>query len=207
MEIEKAVLFALRDTDFPEYDKLTNPNGVIPVIANLDQPEPRAPYLLIDIINTTKIGLPYKSVINNGVDIKEHIFQVKDFYISLTLHATTKDISQEWFKHFENGVHSDMVDWAFSQEGLALVESEDIMYLSQPISGVAYKRAIMNITLRAEIQEAYKVNFIQSVSVSGSLSGKQFTFFDNKQLIDSVYIIGNPLSYLVNKDLVNALSN
>ena len=207
MEIEKAVLFALRDTDFPEYDKLTNPNGVIPVIANLDQPEPRAPYLLIDIINTTKIGLPYKSVINNGVDIKEHIFQVKDFYISLTLHATTKDVSQEWFRHFENGVHSDMVDWAFSQEGLALVESEDIMYLSQPISGVAYKRAIMNITLRAEIQEAYKVNFIQSVSVSGSLSGKQFTFFDNKQLIDSVYIIGNPLSYLVNKDLVNALSN
>lgn len=207
MEIEKAVLFALRDTDFPEYDKLTNPNGVIPVIANLDQPEPRAPYLLIDIINTTKIGLPYKSVINNGVDIKEHIFQVKDFYISLTLHATTKDVSQEWFKHFENGVHSDMVDWAFSQEGLALVESEDIMYLSQPVSGVVYKRAVMNITLRAEIQEAYKVNFIQSVSVSGSLSGKQFTFFDNKQLIDSVYIIGNPLSYLVNKDLVNALSN
>ena len=207
MEIEKAVLFALRETDLPEHNELTNPNGVIPVIANLDQPEPRAPYLLIDIINTTKIGLPYKSVINNGVDIKEHIFQVKDFYISLTLHATTKDISQEWFKHFENGVHSDMVDWAFSQEGLALVESEDIMYLSQPISGVAYKRAVMNVTIRAEIQEAYKVNFIQSVSVSGSLSGKQFTFFDNKQLIDSVYIIGKPLSCLVNKDLVNALSN
>lgn len=207
MEIEKAVLFALRETDFPEYNKLTNPNGVIPVIANLDQPEPRAPYLLIDIINTTKIGLPYKSVINNGVDIKEHIFQVKDFYISLTLHATTKDVSQEWFRHFENGVHTDMTDWAFTKVGLALVESEDIMYLSQPISGVAYKRAVMNITLRAEIQEAYKVNFIQSVSVSGSLSGKQFTFFDNKQLIDSVYIIGNTLNYLVNEDLVNALSN
>ena len=169
MEIEKAVLFALRETDFPEYDKLTNPNGVIPVIANLDQPEPRAPYLLIDIINTTKIGLPYKSVINNGVDIKEHIFQVKDFYISLTLHATTKDISQEWFKHFENGVHSDMVDWAFSQEGLALVESEDIMYLSQPVSGVAYKRAVLNITLRAEIQEAYKVFNINNVKVEGRL--------------------------------------
>lgn len=207
MEIEKAVLFALRETDFPEYHKVTNPNGVIPVIANLDQPEPRAPYLLIDIINTTKIGLPYKSVINDGVDIKEHIFQVKDFYVSLTLHATTKDVSQAWLKHFENGVHSDMVDWAFAKEGLSLVESEDIMYLSQPISGVSYKRAVMNITLRAEIQEAYKVNFIQSVSVSGSLSGKQFTFFDNKQLIDSVYIIGNTLNYLVNGDLVNALSN
>lgn len=169
MEIEKAVLFALRETDFPEYHKITNPDDVIPVIANLDQPEPRAPYLLIDIINTTKIGLPYKSVINDGIDIKEHIFQVKDFYISLTLHATTKDISQEWFRHFENGVHSDMVDWAFAKEGLSLVESEDIMYLSQPVSGVAYKRAIMNITLRAEIQEAYKVFNINSVKVDGTL--------------------------------------
>lgn len=169
MEIEKAVLFALRETDFPEYHKVTNPAGVIPVIANLDQPEPRAPYLLIDVINTTKIGLPYKSVINDGIDIKEHIFQVKDFYISLALHATTKDVSQVWLKHFENGVHSDMVDWAFAKEGLSLVESEDIMYLSQPVSGVAYKRAIMNITLRAEIQEAYKVFNINSVKVDGTL--------------------------------------
>ena len=170
MEIEKAVLFALRDTDFPEYNKVTNPNGVIPIIANLDQPEPRAPYLLIDIINTTKIGLPYKSVINNGVDIKEHIFQVKDFYISLTLHATTKDVSQEWFRHFENGVHTDMTDWAFTKVGLALVESEDIMYLSQPISGVAYKRAVMNITLRAEIQESYIVKDIRQVEITGNLT-------------------------------------
>lgn len=169
MEIEKAVLFALRETDFPEYHTLDNPYGVIPVIANLDQPEPRAPYLLIDIINTTKIGLPYKSVINDGIDIKEHIFQVKDFYVSLALHATTKDVSQDWFKHFENGVHSDMVDWAFAKGGLSLVESEDIMYLSQPVSGIAYKRAVMNITLRAEIQEAYKVSNINSVKVDGTL--------------------------------------
>ena len=171
MEIEKAVIYSLRRTDFADYerDPILNPYGILPIIANLDQPEPPSPYLMIDIINTTKIGLPYKSVINDGIDIKEHIFQVKDFYISLTLHATTKDISQEWFKHFENGVHSDMVDWAFAKEGLSLVESEDIMYLSQPISGVAYKRAIMNITLRAEIQEAYKVFNINSVKVDGNL--------------------------------------
>ena len=206
MEIEKAVLYALRETDFPEYNKVKNPLGVIPIIANQDQPEPRAPYLLIDIINTTKIGLPYKSVMNDGIDIKEHIFQVKDFYIGLTLHAKTKDTSQDWFKHFENGVHSDMVDWAFAQQGLALVESEDIMYQLQPISGTAYKRAIMNVTLRAEIQESYKVNFLQSVNIEGVLSGKTFTFFDNKLLNDSVLLVKNELSYLVNEDLVNALS-
>lgn len=205
MEIEKAVLYALRNTDFPEYDATLNPNGVIPIIANLDQPEPRAPYLLIDTINTTKIGLPYKSVMNDGVDIREHMFQVKDFYVSLTLHTTTKDISQEWFKHFENGVHSDMVDWAFSQEGLALVESESILYQSLPISGTAYKRAIMNVTLRAEVQEAYKVNYIESVKIDGEISGMTYTFFDNKELIDSVRITRQPLETLTNEELPEAL--
>lgn len=207
MEIEKAVLYALRETDFPEYHKVNNPNGVIPVIANLDQPEPRPPYLLIDVINTTKVGMPYRSVINDGIDIKEHMFQVKDFYMSLTLHATTKDASQEWFRHLEDGVHSDMVDWAFSQQGLALVESDNILYQSQPISGTAYKRAIMNVTLRAEVQEAYKVNFIQSVEIKGVLSGLTFTFFDNKLLNDSVLLVGDRLSFLVNEDLARALSN
>lgn len=201
MEIEKAVLYALRETDFPEYHKVNNPLGVIPIIANLDQPEPRPPYLLIDTINTTKIGLPYKSVINDGIDIKEHIFQVKDFYLSLVLHATTKDISQEWFRHFENGVHSDMVDWAFAQQGLALVESESIIYQSQAISGTAYKRAIMNVTLRAEIQEAYKVNYIDKVLIEGSLSGRQFTFFQNEQSIPSLLLYADNLSTLVNEKL------
>lgn len=201
MEIEKAVLYALRETDFPEYHKIDNPLGVIPIIANLDQPEPRPPYLLIDTINTTKIGLPYKSVINDGVDIKEHMFQVKDFYLSLVLHATTKDVSQEWFRHFENGVHSDMVDWAFAQQGLALVESESIIYQSQAISGTAYKRAIMNVTLRAEIQEAYKVNYIDKVLIEGSLSGRQFTFFQNEQSIPSLLLYADNLSTLVNEKL------
>lgn len=178
MEIEKVIIYALKNTDCPLYDPIIRPDGIIPLIANLDQPEPRSPYLLINIINTTKIGLPYKSVNNDGVDIKEHIFQVKDFYVGLTLHATTKDVSQDWFRHFENGVHSDMVDWAFSQEGLALVESDNIVYQSLPISGTAYKRATMNVTLRAEIQEGYKVNFLQGVEIEGN-SGIYYVNVEN----------------------------
>lgn len=170
MQIEKSIIYALKDTDCPLYDPITRPDGIIPIIANLDQPEPREPYLLINIINTTKIGLPYKSVVNDGVNIKEYIFQVKDFYVGLTLHTTTKSEFQDWFNHFENGVHSDMVDWAFYQQGLALVESEAIMYQPLPISGTAYKRAIMNITLRAEIQEAYMVKDIRQVEITSNLT-------------------------------------
>lgn len=170
MQIEKSIIYALDKTDCPLYHPVSRPDGIIPIIANLDQPEPREPYLLINIINTTKIGLPYKSVVNNGVDIKEYIFQVKDFYVGLTLHTTTKSEFQDWFNHFENGVHSDMVDWAFYQQGLALVESESIMYQPLPLSGTAYKRAIMNITLRAEIQEAYMVKDIRQVEITGNLT-------------------------------------
>ena len=170
MQIEKSIIYALKDTDCPLYDPITRPDGIILVIANLNQPEPREPYLLINIINTTKIGLPYKSVVNNGVDIKEHIFQVKDFYVGLTLHTTTKSEFQEWFNHLEKGVHSDMVDWAFYQQGLALVESEAIMYQPLPLSGMAYKRAIMNITLRAEVQESYIVKDIRQVEITGNLT-------------------------------------
>ena len=169
MEIEKAIIYALKETDCPLYDPLTRPDGIIPVIANLDQPEPRAPYLLINLINTTKIGLPYKSVVNNAVDVKEHIYQVKDYYVGLTLHASIKDSSQQWFKHFENGVHSDMVDWAFAQNGLALVDSDSILYQPLPISGTAYRRAIMNITLRAEVLEKYMVKDIRHVNIEGEL--------------------------------------
>lgn len=170
MQIEKSIIYALKDTDCPLYDPITRPDGIIPIIANLDQPEPREPYLLINIINTTKIGLPYKSVVNNGIDIKEYIFQVKDFYVGLILHTTTKSEFQDWFNHFENGVHSDMVDWAFYQQGLALVESEAIMYQPLPISGTAYKRAIMNITLRAEVLEKYMVKDIKRVNIEGNLT-------------------------------------
>ena len=167
MEIEKAVIRALEKTDCPLYDPITRPDGIIPVIANLDQPEPRAPYLLISLINTTNIGLPYKSVVHNSIDVKEHIYQVKDYYVGLTLHASIKDESQQWFKHFENGVHSDMVDWAFAQNGFALVDSDSILYQPLPISGTAYRRAIMNITLRAEVEDSFTVNSLNRVLIEG----------------------------------------
>ena len=76
MDIEKLVIYALKDTDCPLYDKILNPTGIIPTIASLNNPEPRAPYLLINIVNTRKIGLPYKSTTHKSNDVREHVFQV-----------------------------------------------------------------------------------------------------------------------------------
>ena len=206
MDIEKLVIYALKDTDCPLYDKVLNPTGIIPTIASLNNPEPRAPYLLINIINTRKIGLPFKSMIHEISNVKEHIFQVKEYLISLTLHAENKDVAQEWFRYFENGIHSDMNDWAFTKQGLSLVSATDMMYQHTPVSGVPYKRAIIDLTLRAEVQEEYRVNYLQSVAIDGTISGLKFTFFDNKGINDYVTLIGNPLNKLVNEDLPQALT-
>ena len=168
MDIEKLVIYALKDTDCPLYHKVLNPDGIIPIIATLKQTEPRAPYLLINIINTRKIGLPYKSTIHKASNVREHIFQVKEYLISLTLHAENNDDAQDWFRYFENGIHSDMNDWAFTKQGLSLVSATDIMYQHTPVSGVPYKRAIMDLTLRVEVQEDYKVFSVNRVTITGS---------------------------------------
>lgn len=170
MDIEKLVIYALQDTDCPIFDEITNPFGIIPVIATLKQTEPRAPYLLINTVNTRKIGLPYKSTIHEASNVREHIFQVKEYLVSLTLHAKNKDDVQEWFKYFENGVHSDAYDWAFTNQGLSLVSATNIVYQHTPISGVPYKRAIIDLTLRVEVQEDYKVFSVNKVNITGSTS-------------------------------------
>lgn len=164
MNIEKLVIYALEDTDFPQ--------GITPVIASLKQPEPPAPYLLINIINTRKIGLPYKSTIHEVANVREHLFQVKEYLVSLTLHAKNDDVAQEWFRHFENGIHSDMYDWAFTNQGLSLVSATDIVYQHTPVSGVPYKRAIIDLTLRVEVQEGYGVNHLNRVNIEGAIGDK-----------------------------------
>ena len=160
MDIEKLIIYALKDTDFPQ--------GITPVIASLKQIEPPAPYLLINIINTRKIGLPYKSTNHKVSNVREHLFQVKEYLVSLTLHAKNNDDAQDWFKYFENGIHSDMNDWAFTKQGLSLVSATDIVYQHTPVSGVPYKRAIMDLTLRVEVQEDYKVFSVNRVNITGS---------------------------------------
>lgn len=171
MNIEKLVIYALKDTDCPLKDS-ENPKGIIPVIASLKQTEPAAPYLLINVINTRKIGLPYKSTIHEVTDVREHLFQVKEYLVSLTLHAKSNDIAQEWFRYFENGIHSDMNDWAFTKQGLSLVGATDIVYQHTPVSGVPYKRAIIDLTLRAEVQEGYKVNHLDRANIEGAIGDK-----------------------------------
>jgi len=161
MKFETAIINALKNINMPD--------NITPVLSDRDGVEPRAPYLLINVISTTNIGLPRKSVSHSLTDKVETIFQVKDVYISLTFHASAKDPTHDWVQHFDTGLQSDMYDWAFTQQGLGFVDSDGVMYQPQPIAGKNYKNAILNLTFRSEVVDDFFVNGISRVGIIGDL--------------------------------------
>ena len=162
MQVEAAIVQALKNIGMP-----SPPNSIAVILSDRGGVEPNAPYLLINIISTTNIGLPTKStqILNNNK--VERVFQVKDFYVGFTFHAEAKSSTHDWVQSFHTSLMTDSVDWAFSQQGLGLVDSGDIMYQPQPVDGKNYKRANIDITFRAEILDEFFVNDIRQVAVEG----------------------------------------
>lgn len=165
MQIESSVVQALKSIGMPD-----TPNKITVVLSDRGGVEPEAPYLLINVISTTNIGLPTKSTQILNENKVERIFQVKDFYVSFTFHAEAKSSTHDWVQRFHTGLTSDSVDWAFSQQGLGLVDSGAIMYQSQPVDGKNYKRANIDITFRAEVLDEFIVNDITRVNIEGSFN-------------------------------------
>ena len=183
MQVEAAIVQALKNIGMP-----SPPNSIAVILSDRGGVEPNAPYLLINIISTTNIGLPTKStqILNNNK--VERVFQVKDFYVGFTFHAEAKSSTHDWVQRFHTSLMTDSVDWAFSQQGLGLVDSGDIMYQPQPVDGKNYKRANIDITFRAEVLDEFIVNDIARVNIEGSFN------------IDGYGTIG---SVIVDKDVNN----
>lgn len=152
------------------------PERVTCILADRDGVEPESPYLIIQIISTTNINLPRKTVVHEEGDVKESLFQTKEYDIALTFHALSTDEIHDWVQYFHEGLFSDSVDWAFTQQGIGIVSDGGLMYQSQPVNGTNYKRAILNITLRAEVLNQYTVNAMKGIEVVGdivdSIAGK-----------------------------------
>ena len=157
MNLEVSIINALKLVGMPA--------GITTMLADRDCVEPKAPYMMIQIIDVHNIGLPRKIVYHENGDVKESLFQTKEYNIALTFHASTKGSTLEWVDNFHTGLMSDMVDWAFSQQGLGLVSDNGIMYQSQPTNGKNYKRAIIDITLRAEVHGKFDVNPLSKVTL------------------------------------------
>lgn len=159
MKIEKCIIQALKNVDMPP--------TILPILADRDGIEPRAPYLLIQIITTTSVGTPRKTVNHTEGNVVETVFQLKEFDIALTLHTDTSGVELDWFEYFHSGIFSDMVDWSFSQQGIGILSADNIMYQSSPVDGKNYKRAILNMTVSAEVANEYRVNALKGVEVVG----------------------------------------
>ena len=86
------------------------------------------------------------------------------------MHDSTNGIAHDWFKRFHRGLNSDFYQYAFEQQGLGIKDFDTILYQPNPIDGVNYKRAILNITFSLEICEEFTVNTIKRVNITGDLA-------------------------------------
>lgn len=159
MQIEKLIINALKGIGMP--------SKVTPILADRDGVEPEAPYLIIQMLDVVPACLPTRSISHSEGNVTEKVFQTKTFYTSLTFHASATDDLQDWIHRFQTGLMSDMYDWAFTQQGLGIVNMGNIMYQSYPVDNKNYKRAIIDIAFRAEIMEEFVVNAITGVQVIG----------------------------------------
>lgn len=168
MQLEKSIVRALKSIGMPT--NITN------ILSDRDGVEPVAPYLIIQVVDEENIGLPRKSISHEEGDVKESLFQTKDFNITLTFHASTSGDTFDWVTYFYSGLLADVYDWAFTQEGLGLVEFSPLMYQSQPVDNKNYKRAIVSIKFRSEVMNGYAVNPMNRLELTGdlvdSLAGK-----------------------------------
>ena len=93
MKIEKCIIQALKNVDMPQ--------TILPILADRDGVEPKAPYLIIQIITTTSVGTPRKVVSHTEDNVVEAVFQLKEFDIALTLHTDTSGVELDWFEYFQ----------------------------------------------------------------------------------------------------------
>lgn len=179
MIIESLIINALKNIGMPL--------DITPILSDRGGVEPAAPYLLINIISTTSIGLPTKSISHVNENISESIFQLKDFLVSLTFHASTKDGTHDWVQRLHTGIFTDLIDYSFTQQGLGIVDCKDIMYQPNPVDGKNYKRAILDITLRAEVEEKFTVNAMTGIGVEGSFTSEDVEGITGNVIVDEYF--------------------
>lgn len=161
MQIESSIIQALKSLGIPP--------DITLVLSDRSGVEPFAPYLLINVINSTNIGMPTKTLTHTENIKAEKIFQVRDYFVSFTFHAEAKDPVQDWVQRFYTSLYSDLVDYAFSQQGLGLVGADNIMYQSSPVNNKNYKRSTIDITFRTELEDGFTINQIKEVEYEGTL--------------------------------------
>ena len=146
--------------------------------------EPKPPYLLITPIDTYNTASARKLPYHKDGHEFEGVFQSKISNYSLTLHATPKDTSHDWFSKLQSGLEADMFDWAFFQNGLGVTGFDKMVYQSFPVNQKNYRRAILDISFTYEVYEEFKVNTIKKLNIEGYLSSNTPNFETSIDLED-----------------------
>lgn len=132
--------------------------------------EPKAPYCLVTMMNTTNIGKPHlTSTVQDGREV-EAVTQTKELEVSFTFHLSATDTLQDWVDIFHIGLGSSFYTNAFGQNGLGIIDYTDIKYLENPVdSTVMYKDAVIDIIFRFDRIEEFYAPHILEVETRGNL--------------------------------------
>lgn len=161
MLYESRLISALQNIDNTFTYILADRNGV----------EPPAPYVLVSIINTEKIGMSERSFVSS-TDV-ETLKQTIQITYRLTLHALATDVKQDDFETLYIGFESSNQIFKLFDQGLSLINVGGLMYTSAPVDTVMYKRAIFDIVCLSERSDDFFANRVSSVSTVGNLTDSE----------------------------------
>lgn len=171
MIVETQIINALKSIDLPPEVTL--------VLGDRSGVEPKAPYLLIQTISDWVNSLPRITHSHSTTNQTERVYQTEFHNFAFTFHDVANSRHHDWFKRFHRGLSSDFYQYAFEQQGLGIKDYDNIMYQPNPIDGVNYKRAIMNITFSIDVCEEFTVNTVKNVHIDGSLDYEDINDVDN----------------------------
>jgi hypothetical protein len=137
------------------------------VLSDRNGVENEAPYVLVSILNTQKIGRETKST--TSLNNKQVVQQDVRVIYRITLHALATDVAQDTFETMWHGLSSDAFVYEFYQQGLGILYVSDITYTSAPVDTINYKRASIDITCLTNRINEYTTPEINTVKTHGDL--------------------------------------
>lgn len=137
------------------------------VLADRDGTEPAAPYVLVTLFPSRKLGKA--NTLNISLDGREIVQQDLQVIFRLTLHAKATDPTQDQFEDVNHCLASTESLYAFYQQGINISNVSDLIYTSAPVNAEMYKRASFDITCLTNRISVVGVPDIRYVSVDGKI--------------------------------------
>lgn len=165
MLLESRIVNALQTID----------NNITYVLSGRNGVEPKQVWCLIDLPYLKSFGMAdsnTRSEIDQTTNYgTQRINQSKEIKLRLTYHGSATSIAGERALYMETALTSFYGTLAFSDNGLSILSKSDLKTIDIGYETSMFKRYILDIDILTVYSEEYKVDVIEDVEVSGTLTG------------------------------------